>query len=158
MAAYLLGVGSSDPAGSAGTDQTAEQADQDRGDADRTGSQTSEPGAEQKSVPRQKPKPERRPRQEPPPPTRDVYVEVYNNSGVTGLAGSTAASLQDGGWQVVGIDDWYGNIPASTVYYPDSLAADARRLARELSIARVRGAVAPMKFDRLTVILTADTV
>jgi hypothetical protein len=86
-----------------------------------------------------------------------VYVEVYNNTSISGLAASTAAELQDAGWQVVGVDNWYGDIPVSTVYHPDGLEAEAERLADELGIDRVRGAVAPMRFDRLTVILTGDT-
>ena len=54
-----------------------------------------------------------------------TYVEVYNNSGITGLAGSVAARAQGAGWQVVGSDNWYGTIPASTVYYPPRLKAAA---------------------------------
>ena len=38
----------------------------------------------------------------------DVYVEVYNNSGITGLAGTVAANASSFGWQVVGSDNWYG--------------------------------------------------
>jgi hypothetical protein len=101
-------------------------------------------------------KPRRQKRAEPTPEVPQVYVEVYNNTSIDGLAASTAAELQDAGWQVVGVDNWYGNIPASTVYHPDGLTADAHQLAEELSITRVRGAVAPMRFDRLTVILTED--
>lgn len=33
-----------------------------------------------------------------------TYVEVYNNSGISGLAGSTAARAQGAGWEVVGSD------------------------------------------------------
>ncbi|CAN5450055.1 hypothetical protein BH18ACT8_BH18ACT8_12620 [soil metagenome] len=84
-----------------------------------------------------------------------AYVEVYNNSTVSGLAAQTAAELQDAGWQVVGTDNWYGNIPATTVYFPDRLQEQAELLARDLGIARVLPAVSPMRFDRLTVILTA---
>ena len=54
-----------------------------------------------------------------------TYVEVYNNSGISGLAGTTAARAQGAGWQVVGSDNWYGTIPASTVYFP--AAAQGRR-------------------------------
>jgi hypothetical protein len=36
----------------------------------------------------------------------EVYVEVYNNSGITGLAGSTAAQASGAGWQVVATDNW----------------------------------------------------
>lgn len=84
-----------------------------------------------------------------------VYVEVYNNSGVTGLAGSVADTATDIGWQVVGTDNWYGgNIPANTVYYPKRLKAAARVLALDLGIQRLAPAVDPMRLDRLTVILT----
>jgi hypothetical protein len=86
----------------------------------------------------------------------DVFVEVYNNSGVKGLAGRTSRRASGAGWQVVGSDNWYGTIPASTVYYPQRLEAQARLLARDLGIQRLRPAIAPMKLDRLTVILTSD--
>jgi hypothetical protein len=85
-----------------------------------------------------------------------VYAEVYNNSNITGLAGSTSARLSGLGWQVVTTDNWYGTIPASTVYYPGQLKAAAKLLATDLGIARVLPAVDPMSYDRLTVVLTAD--
>lgn len=85
-----------------------------------------------------------------------VYVEVYNNSGITGLAGSTAAQASGAGWQVVATDNWYGTIPTSTVYYPERLEAAAKVLALDLGISRVMPAIDPMDLDRLTVILTAD--
>jgi hypothetical protein len=85
---------------------------------------------------------------------RTAYVEVYNNSGISGLAGETSAVLQDTGWRVVTTDNWYGEIPASTVYFPQSLAPQARLLARDLGVSRLHAAVAPMSFDRITVILT----
>jgi hypothetical protein len=86
----------------------------------------------------------------------DVFVEVYNNSGISGLAGSTADTIAGAGWQVVGSDNWYGTIPASTVYYPDRLVAEGRLLAKDLGIKRLKPAISPMRLDRLTVILTAD--
>jgi hypothetical protein len=85
-----------------------------------------------------------------------VYVEVYNNSGISGLAGATAGKLSGAGWQVVGSDNWYGTIPASTVYYPQRLEAAAKLLARDAGITRLKPAISPMRFDRLTVILTSD--
>lgn len=85
-----------------------------------------------------------------------TYVEVYNNSGISGLAGSTAARAQGAGWQVVGSDNWYGTIPTSTVYYPPRLAAEATALGRDLGVRRTQPAIEPMRFDRLTVILTVD--
>ena len=83
-----------------------------------------------------------------------VVVEVFNNSGVTGLAGTVAARTAHAGWQVVGSDNWYGTIPASTVYYPPRLKAAAHLLALDLGIHRMMPAVSPMRLDRLTVILT----
>ncbi len=86
----------------------------------------------------------------------DTYVEVFNNSGISGLAGRTAARAQGAGWQVVGSDNWYGTIPASTVYYPARLRPAAVLLGKDLGIARLKEAIAPMRGDRLTVVLTSD--
>lgn len=83
-----------------------------------------------------------------------AYVEVFNNSGVTGLADRTSGRVQGAGWKVVGTDNWYGKIPATTVYYPKRLKGQAKLLAADLKIKRVRPATSPMKFDRLTLILT----
>jgi hypothetical protein len=85
-----------------------------------------------------------------------TYVEVFNNSGIHGLAGSTASRAQGAGWQVIGSDNWYGTIPASTVYYPPRLEAAATLLGKDLGIGRLKPAIAPMRGDRLTVILTSD--
>jgi hypothetical protein len=117
--------------------------------------------AEASAVPDSRPKPDPRKQKAKPKPSPtsgvpDVYVEVYNMTSVTGLAAAKAAQLQDVGWQVVGIDNWRGNIPSSTVYYPGGMADEAGQLAKTLGIWRTRGAVSPMKFDRLTVILTSD--
>ena len=86
----------------------------------------------------------------------EVYVEVYNNSGITGLAGTVAANASSFGWQVVGSDNWYGTIPASTVYFPSRLEDAAKMPALDLGVDRVAPAVDPMRADRLTVVLTAD--
>ncbi len=99
-----------------------------------------------------------KPRPKPAVRRGEVYVEVYNNSGIPGLAGSTATKASGAGWQVVGSDNWYGTIPQSTVYYPERLEAAARLLARDLGIERVKPAISPMRLDRLTVILTGDYV
>ena len=102
------------------------------------------------------PKASSKPKPQKPAVHRDrVYVEVYNNSGITGLATRVAATAAEAGWQVVGSDNWYGTIPASTVYYPARLEAEARQLALDLGVRRVQPAVDPMRMDRLTVILTA---
>lgn len=85
-----------------------------------------------------------------------VYVEVYNNTNITGLAGETGARIQAAGWQLVTTDNWVGTIPATTVYHPPQLAEAARLLGKDLGIERIVPAEAPMSFDRLTVVLTAD--
>jgi hypothetical protein len=93
----------------------------------------------------------------PPKPKVDrskVYVVVFNNSNVQGLAGRVAAQATQIGWQVVGSDNWYGTIPASTVYYPKRLERAGKLLALDLGIQRTAPAVDPMRVDRLTVILT----
>jgi hypothetical protein len=85
-----------------------------------------------------------------------VLVEVYNNSNVTGLAGKTGGRAQRAGWDVVGTDNWYGTVDASTVYFGAHLKAAGTLLAQDLGIAKVKPATAPMRADRLTVILTGD--
>jgi hypothetical protein len=92
---------------------------------------------------------------EPAAPVRTAAVDVYNNSDVSGLAEQTGTTVRGLGWTVVTEDDWYGAIPESTVYYPAALAEQAKQLAKDLGIARVRPAVSPMSFERLTLILTS---
>ncbi|HEX4686272.1 MAG TPA: LytR C-terminal domain-containing protein [Nocardioides sp.] len=81
-------------------------------------------------------------------------VSVFNNSSVSGLAGRVSTQASHLGWQVVGSDNWYGTIPATTVYYPPQLAKAGKQLALDLGIHRTMPSVAPMRLDRLTVILT----
>jgi hypothetical protein len=83
-----------------------------------------------------------------------VYVVVFNNSNVSGLASQVAAKAHQIGWQVVGADNWYGTIPTSTVYYPPRLQREGKLLALDLGIQRTAPSVDPMRLDRLTVILT----
>ncbi len=87
---------------------------------------------------------------------QDVYVSVYNNSNITGLAGTTSQRIVTAGWQVVATDNWYGTIPATTIYYPERLKDAAMLLSKDLGIQRVMPAVDPMSMDRLTLIVTAD--
>ncbi len=86
----------------------------------------------------------------------EVYVEVFNNSGIKGLAATTAARATEVGWAVVGEDNWYGVIPTTTVYYPPRLKMAGEQLALDLGIKRTSIAVGLMKMDRLTIILTTD--
>ncbi|HTW18191.1 MAG TPA: LytR C-terminal domain-containing protein [Nocardioides sp.] len=91
------------------------------------------------------------------PVKRDqVYVEVYNNSGISGLAGRVAERATAVGWSVVGSDNWYGTIPTSTVYHPKRLTREAKLLARDLGVKRTAPAVGAMRMDRLTLVLTGE--
>ncbi|WP_243058976.1 LytR C-terminal domain-containing protein [Nocardioides sp. SR21] len=102
--------------------------------------------------------PTKTPKPKPKPPAVDrgsVHVEVFNNSGITGLAGDVAEEATGMGWKVVGSDNWYGTIPANTVYYPAKLKQAGKQLALDLGIKRTAPSVDPMKNDVLTVILTA---
>ena len=84
-----------------------------------------------------------------------TLVDLYNNSGIPDLAARKAAFLSGAGWNIAATDNWYGDIPADTVYFPPHLRHDAKKLAKALHIDRLHHAVEPMQFDRLTVILTA---
>jgi hypothetical protein len=83
-----------------------------------------------------------------------IPVSVFNNTSVSGLAGRVADQASRLGWQVVGSDNWYGTIPATTVYYPPQLAKAGHQLALDLGIHRTMPSVSPMRLDRLTLILT----
>lgn len=108
------------------------------------------------ATPSQEPSRTPKPKPEPVVQRGEVAVEVYNNSGISGLAGRVAEQAGSAGWQVVGEDNWVGSIPTNTVYYPKRLQAEAELLALDLGIQRTYLAVDPMKLDRLTVILTGE--
>ncbi len=134
-----------DPTAQSGTEQSA---------GDKDGGQRSGQGRRGEGAGSGADKTRDKQRAQEPVERRSAYVEVYNNSGITGLAGETTAALQDMGWQVVATDNWYGEIPADTVYRPAGMEGQAKLLADDLGIERVMPAVAPMSFDGLTVILT----
>ena len=96
------------------------------------------------------------PRKERVPRRDSVYVSVFNNSNVSGLAATTAERIGAVGWQVVGSANRYGTSPATTIYYPARLREAAELLSKDLGVPRLMPAVDPMSRDRLTVILTAD--
>lgn len=84
---------------------------------------------------------------------RIASVDVYNNTAVTGLAAQNASRLRALGWTVTSEANWTGVIPQTTVYYPAALVDQAELLADDLGVNRVRPAVSPMSFERLTLIL-----
>jgi hypothetical protein len=89
-----------------------------------------------------------------PEPVPKTLIDIFNNSGIPDLAARRATFLAGAGWNVAATDNWYGDIPADTVYYGPRMRDDAVQLAKALHVERLHHAVAPMQFDRLTVILT----
>ena len=85
---------------------------------------------------------------------RDAQVAVLNNSGVVGAARTFSAKVAGAGWRVQGVGNWRGSIPANTVYYPAGLQEQAELLAKDVDVERVLPSVAPMRTDRLTIILS----
>lgn len=114
------------------------------------------PSASAAPTPTAEPTPKKKPKPKPPVERGEVFVEVFNNTRITGLAGRIGARATDAGWQVVGSDNWVGTIPATTVYYPARLKRAAKLLALDLGVSRTQPAVESMKLDRLTVVLTGD--
>lgn len=112
--------------------------------------------ASAEQTPSPKATPTATPKPEPQVKRGEVYVEVFNNSGIKGLAATTAAKATTVGWAVVGEDNWYGVVPTTTVYFPPRLKAAGKQLALDLGIKRTAPAVGEMKRDRLTIILTTD--
>ena len=95
----------------------------------------------------------------PPPIQKDqVGVNVYNNTAVAGLAGEVLAKVDDIGWNGLIADNWYGSVPATTVYYPQGMEREGRQLALDLGIQRVMPADvdSDMSTENLTVILTGS--
>ncbi len=87
--------------------------------------------------------------------TPDATVDVYNNAGITNLAASASANVRAAGFAIGGVDNWYGAIPSTTVYYPPGLEQQAELLADTLGVGRIMPAVDPMSSERLSLILTA---
>lgn len=98
--------------------------------------------------------PEEPKKTEPPVVRSEVGVVVFNNTSITGLAGETLARVQEIGWNGIAADNWYGTIPATTVYFPPGMRDAAQKLALDLGIQRLVPADAAMSDTNLTVILT----
>jgi len=90
----------------------------------------------------------------PPVVRSEVGVVVFNNTSISGLAGEILARVQEIGWNGIAADDWYGTIPATTVYFPPGMRDAAQKLALDLGIQRLVPADAAMSDTNLTVILT----
>ena len=116
-----------------------------------TGTQTPAPsvGAESTPTPTLTPSPT--------PTVEKVPVIVLNQTGISGLAAKFQKELEAAGWTVSGIDDFVGNVPATTVYFPPDMRPAAKLLMREFPVVgRIRPAFSGISTTQLTVILGKD--
>lgn len=90
----------------------------------------------------------------PSPVARTSAVAVLNNTGIVGAAKAFSVKVQAAGWTLGGIGNWTGSIDGNTIYYPTELQAQAELLGQDVGIDRIRPSVAPMRMDRLTIILS----
>lgn len=109
---------------------------------------------EESSDPTETTTPEEPKKTKPPVVRGEVGVVVFNNTGIAGLASETLAQVQEIGWNGIAADNWYGTIPATTVYFPPGMRDAAQKLALDLGIQRVVPADVGMSETNLTVILT----
>ena len=84
---------------------------------------------------------------------RNFPVVVLNETGIHGLAAKVGKQLHALGWPVTGVGNWFGEIPATTVYYPSGQRQRAERLAADLGVSRIRPLVQHMLPNHLTVVL-----
>ena len=108
-------------------------------------------GSSQRPTPEQKPTPK-------PVVRADHAVVVFNNTRITGLASRVSDRVKQAGWRVAAADNWYGTVPATTVYFPKGKKAAAEQLALDLGVARVLPAdtSSDMSSTNLTLILTGE--
>lgn len=148
---------SSEPDDSTPSSDDAEKPPPDEPSKD---AKSEKPSDEDKAAekPSEKPEPNKKPekqRPDKPETAPSATVDVYNNSGITNLAASVSSDVQAVGFTVGGVDNWYGSIPESTVYYPSGMEEQARVLADDLGVSRLMPAISPMSTERLSLILTA---
>jgi hypothetical protein len=99
------------------------------------------------------PKPSKTTEKPEPKVERNAPVSVLNNTTIQGLAATYSVKVRDAGWADVRIGNWRGSIAGNTVYFPPQLAAQAKLLGNDLGIERILPSFAPMRTDRLTIIL-----
>lgn len=91
----------------------------------------------------------------PDPGAKRPKVDVLNQSAGAGAAEATASRLRNKDWRIGRVDNFRGNVRATTVYYPRrGLRDEARDLARDIrGSARVFEAFSTLSDSRLSVIL-----
>jgi hypothetical protein len=87
----------------------------------------------------------------------DIAIVVLNETTRGGLAATVAARLRTKGWNVSGVGNFRGAVPATTVYYPAGHAAAAQAAAESLPTpARIRPRFGNLSTTRLTVVVTTN--
>ena len=80
---------------------------------------------------------------------------MLNQTRRGGLAASVAELLRGKGWAVPATGNFRGQVPSTTVYYPDGAEAQARLAAAGLPTEpRIRPRFGNLSPDRLTVVVT----
>jgi hypothetical protein len=93
-----------------------------------------------------------------PPPAAVVRppLTVLNNSRITGLAATKAATFAKDGWTIAGTGNYSGRVAASTVYFDPGQEAAAQQLASAYGIPRTLPRFNSLPGSGLTVVLTKD--
>jgi hypothetical protein len=87
----------------------------------------------------------------------EVAIVVLNETTRGGLAATVAARLRAKGWNVSGVGNFRGVVPATTVYYPDGHADAAQAAAKSLPTpVRIRPRFGNLSTTRLTVVVTTN--
>ena len=82
---------------------------------------------------------------------------MLNQSSRAGLAGTVAAMLRSKGWSVPAVGNFRGVVPATTVYYPVGMDAQARAAASDLPVPpRVLPAFPGLSTAHLTIVVTTS--
>lgn len=117
---------------------------------------TAEPTPSKTTETTPSPKPSKTTKEPDPEPEvqRVAPVSVLNNTTIQGLAATYSAKVREAGWSNVTIGNWRGSIAGNTVYFPPQLEDQAKLLGKDLGIGRILPSIAPMRTDRLTIILS----
>lgn len=86
-------------------------------------------------------------------------IGVLNQTSVSGLAEFASERLTDGGWEVAAVGSFTGNVPETTVYFPEGMEESAEALMAQFpEIGRIMPTVEPFNDTRLVVVLVEDFV
>jgi len=93
------------------------------------------------------------------PPELREPVGIANQTDVEGLEDLARDRLEEGGWEVAAVSGFTGNVPETTVYYPEGQEEAAEALAAQFpEIGRVMPTFEGINNTRLVVVLVEDYV